>query len=45
MIDLLLKQQFYEIMYTFTACCGGPLYVIADCQEPENQGLHRNPPV
>jgi hypothetical protein len=30
---LLLKEQFYEIMYTFTASCGGPLYGIADRQE------------
>jgi hypothetical protein len=38
LIVLLLKGQFYEIMYAFTRCCGGPLYGPVDRQETCNQG-------
>jgi hypothetical protein len=32
-------EQIYEIMYTFTVCCGSPLYGMADRQETWKSGF------
>jgi hypothetical protein len=45
-IVLLLKRQFYKIMYTFTTCCGGSLYGPANRQDTCKSWkmvLHREP--
>jgi hypothetical protein len=45
-IVLLLKEQFYEIMFTFTACFGGPWYGIAAPQETSKIKFYiESPPV